>query len=817
MNTPADEWARVSETFTELVALDSSERKVRLDSLEHTDPALKAAVESLLDADVKADAELARYEFGVSDIVRAQSPASFGDIADSLRIAGTTVSHFRVLDLLASGGMGVVYRAQDLQLDRIVALKFPLPHHQLDPVVKERFLREARSAGALEHVNLCTVFEAGVSDAGVFLAMPLYPGTTLKQRLAVHARLPIDDAIGIARQICSGLAFAHAAGVIHRDLKPGNIMLLPDGTVKILDFGLARTTDVSDTKSGVTLGTVSYMSPEQIRAARADERSDLWSLGVLLYEMLTGTRPFSGEHEVSVAHAILHDEPKQPALLRKEIPAALERMILSLLQKNPALRYQKASELGADLDAMLRGASPSFQPALPSRAISWMRKQRTTLSLAAVASIAIAAALVAPRVAASFSKPTNNAEAYQHYIRGREYEVSGPMSAAESLYQKAITLDSAFALAHARLAIVYAACIAGGSRDCYRRDPRERRVRRSELIKSEAEKALKINPKLADAHLAMGLYWEQKEEPRRALAEFRLARKGLDKSGELHAAIGRSYRALGEWDHAIDELERSIELDPKDVTSMADLATTLSRLRRYRESVLYWNRYLALVPDANREWVIKGNVYLRWQGTVDTLAAIMEKLPADFTSRAFNTSVLIARIRDRPADALAALDKVRGRVPEDPSSFSSPSLLRAQVLSDIGDSARASAYFDTARVQLERVVAQRPDDYRPWITLGLAYAGLGRYSDAKRAADRSLVLMPPSRTVPAGTTAMRGAAEIFAQMPQYRHTAIDLLDRLMQMPAGREASVAFLRVDPAWKPLRSDPAFQRILATYTSQ
>jgi len=156
-------------------------------------------------------------------------------------------------------------------------------------------------------------------------------------------------------------------------------------------------------------------------------------------------------------------------------------------------------------------------------------------------------------------------------------------------------------------------------------------------------------------------------------------------------------------------------------------------------------------------------------------------------------------------------------MPEDPNSYHSPPLLRAQVLIDIGDSARARAYFDTARVQLERVVAQRPNDFRYQVALGLAYAGLGRIADAKRAADRALVLMPPSRTVPAGTTAMKGAAEILAQIPQYRGAAIDLLDRLMQMPAGREASVPLLRIDPAWKPLRNEPEFQRLLARYSRQ
>ena len=806
--TSGNSWSRVSQVFNELVGMDSGERRVRLLSLGDTDPDLRKAVESLLEADADADTRLERYDLGVSDIIRRHAASITGDPADPLRLSGTTVSHFRVLEFLASGGMGVVYRAQDLHLNRIVALKFPLPHHYLDPVMKERFLREARSAGSLEHVNLCTVFEAGESDAGVFLAMPLYSGETLKQRLAVSKTLSISDAIAIAIQISNGLAFAHAAGVVHRDLKPGNIMLLPDGTVKILDFGLARTTDVSNTKSGVTLGTVSYMAPEQVRGGRADERSDLWSVGVLLYEMITGVRPFSGEHEVSVAHTILHDDPKPPASLRRDAPPPLERTIISLLQKNPAVRYQKASDLAADLDAIRRGALPSFRaPALP-RGVAWIRKRRTPIMLAAVAVIAALAVSLAPRFAAAFNKPTENATAYQFYLRGREYEAMGPKAPAESLYKKAIALDSGFALAHARLAIVYAECIPGGSRDCFRRYTEEPNVDRTQDLKREAETALSLKPNLPDAHLAMGLYWERMEQPQRALPELLIAKKGLRSDSEVYGAIGRTYRALDQWDRAIEELKASTRINPKDVMSLAELATTFSRLRRYRESVEYWNRHLTLVPDNYQGWVILGNVYLRWLGTVDSLASIFKRLPSDFRARSITTQVLIARLQNRPADALSALDKAPPRIRR---------LLQAQVLVDMGDSSRARFYFDTARIELERLVAREPDDFQRHIDLGLAYAGLGRIADAKRSADRAMQLMPPSRTVPSGTTAMRGAAEIFAQIPQYHQNAIAILDQLMQMPAGREASVAMLRVHPDWRPLRSEPAFQALIAKYSSR
>jgi tetratricopeptide (TPR) repeat protein len=340
---------------------------------------------------------------------------------------------------------------------------------------------------------------------------------------------------------------------------------------------------------------------------------------------------------------------------------------------------------------------------------------------------------------------------------------------------------------------------------------------RVEQIRTEAEHALKQQPRLADAHFAMGLYWEKRQDPARALTEYALAEHGLGKSGDLHAAIGRAYRAQGKWNNAIDELERAIEMDPNDYLSMADLATTFSRLRRYEESAKMWNRYLALSPDANQGALIKGNVYLRWQGTVDTLSAILQAMSPELQRRSFEMRVLIARIRNRPQEALAALDELPRQVTEDPEINRPPALLRAQVYSDMGDSAKARIYYDSARVLVEKKARARPDDFRPQIVLGLAYAGLRRSRDAQRAAQRAMALMPASRDFVSGTTAMRGAAEIFAQIPEQHGAAIRLLDQLMRMPAGREASYQWLRVDPAWRPIRSDPRFLQMLARYSQQ
>ncbi|MBW3553148.1 MAG: protein kinase [Gemmatimonadetes bacterium] len=335
-------WETIQAAFDQVVELDESSRASRLAALGHTDPALRAAVESLLAADDEASARLAPLEAGFL--------SEAGTASDPLGLAGRTISHFQVLEPLGAGGMGVVYRAQDTHLGRPVALKFLLPTYNFDPAAKTRFMREGHSAAALDHPNLCTIYEVGESEDGrLFLAMALYPGETLRARLAREEALPVPDALEISRQMAQGLACAHAAGIVHRDLKPGNVMLLPDGTVKILDFGLAKARDQNVSETGVRFGTVSYMAPEQILGQAVDGRADLWAVGVVLYEMLTGRKPFGGEHEVAIAHAILHDEPVSPRTLRAEISPALEDLLLTLLQKDRAERYPATDQLLADL------------------------------------------------------------------------------------------------------------------------------------------------------------------------------------------------------------------------------------------------------------------------------------------------------------------------------------------------------------------------------------------------------------------------------------------------------------------------------------
>ena len=398
-------WTEVLSTFDEIVELSGPRRDERLAAIGDTDPDLRRSVEALLVADTDVDVRLGHLDAILGSSGSTQRPRA--GVRDPLGVVGRTVGHFRVIELLAQGGMGIVYRAEDTRLGRPVALKFPLADAHLDRRATERFLHESRLAGALDHPNLCAIYEAGETDDGhLFHAMPLYSGETLKSRLARDGALPIATVLSIGTQIGHGLSAAHKAGIVHRDLKPANVMLLPDGTVKIVDFGLARAKDLDLTTSRVALGTVAYMAPEQILGRRLDGRADLWALGTVLYEMVTGRRPFEGEEALSIAHAIVHTELVRPSAWRGDIPADVERIITTLLSKDASRRYESAEDVTAALAAIDLPPNASILPGRLRIGAPSRRPWSVRLVAAGVAATAIGAAvLLDSRGAPSTAEP----------------------------------------------------------------------------------------------------------------------------------------------------------------------------------------------------------------------------------------------------------------------------------------------------------------------------------------------------------------------------------------------------------------------------
>ncbi len=343
VSAPNTRRQRIDALLDEALELEPAARSAFLARECVDDPSLREEVEELL-SDAERSGLTGRLAGAIAS-ARLPRPAL---------APGQPIGRYEVVGTLGSGGMGIVYKALDRRLGRVVAVKLVTPRPGADDELKLRLMQEARAVAALDHPNLCTVLQIEETDDGeLFLVMPFYEGETLAKKLS-RGPLGFAEALEYGVQIADGLAHAHRAGVVHRDIKPANVVVTAEGRIKILDFGIAKLADHNLTRPGAVLGTLSYMSPEQAAGSAVDHRADLWALGIVLYEMVTGRTPFAGEAREALYLAILHREPPPMSALRPEVPALLEEIVRRLLQKSPEQRYASAAEVVAALEPLRR-------------------------------------------------------------------------------------------------------------------------------------------------------------------------------------------------------------------------------------------------------------------------------------------------------------------------------------------------------------------------------------------------------------------------------------------------------------------------------
>lgn len=517
---------------------------------------------------------------------------------DAVLPAGADVGPYRVETLLARGGTGDVYRALDTRLHRPVALKVLAQARTSDVNRVERFAHEARVTASLDHPHVVRVYDVGQSDEHVYLVAELLEGETLRDRLARSA-LPVEDALRVALEIADGLAAAHAAGLIHRDLKPDNVFLTSAGSAKVLDFGIAKLLPDSAghsgslTMTGVILGTAGYLAPEQVLGASIDARADLFALGVLLFEMLTGERAFDREHLVDALHAILHDPPADALRVREGVPADLVRLVMQLLDKDPAARPQSAREV---IEALQRIDSRGAPQSLPPPPVS----RRTPAVVLAVGLTLVAGAWGStwmrpstPVASPGASRPAPSAEAEEKFRLGRASArriTPDDLRVAVRYFEEAIALAPDYADAWAGLASAYKRMPVAAT------DPASVIFGKA---RAAAEQALALDPVNTEALSALGTvaYWHDWDYAR---AETLLTRAlALEPSHpDSHLYLAMLYDSQGRFAEALAEVRRAQAQDPQWAQLRALEGYFLNSARRYAEALRYLDTVIRDIDPA---------------------------------------------------------------------------------------------------------------------------------------------------------------------------------------------------------------------------
>jgi len=563
---------------------------------------------------------------------------------------GRRILHYEILGELGKGGMGVVYKAYDTRLDREVALKV-LPPGDSNPERRERFFREAKAASALNHPNIITIYEVITVEGMDVIVMEYVKGETL-HRIQKSGRIPVDQVLRYAIQVCEGLAKAHSTSIIHRDLKPGNIMVNEDGLVKILDFGLAKreqqallssgsgeaqTVTQSLTAPGEVLGTPSYMSPEQILGKTIDTRSDMFSFGIVLYEMLSGVRPFHQPTAVATVHDIVYSDPKPLRELCPELPEALIGIVNKVLSKAASSRCETMSEVAAHLRAVLTGAALE-ETQTASYSIAPLRRPPRKPAYAALgvllaAGIAAGAWLIPwPRVwnsgdrSAGIGTSPSDADALRRQSRVwlNDHYRPGNTDKAISALGKILALEEKNATAHAMLAEAF-----------LRKNGESPDTNWMQMWKEHAQRAAALNPQLA-ARWVHGAYLLAEGKPESAAPELRQAAE-LDPLHPVYQIyLGRLEQARKNVAEAENHIRKAVALDPNRWNSHMELGAFLYRQGRPAESAQAFERARDLAPDSPQVHHNLAGAYHHLDRNDEAASSLQRALELRPTAQAYN-------------------------------------------------------------------------------------------------------------------------------------------------------------------------------------
>jgi serine/threonine protein kinase len=586
MNQPVmDRWTTVKRIYQSALDQDPSERTTFVDEACGGDETLRREVQSLLTYATDAESFLERPAVDIATALSSEPHEA--------TLVGRTISHYQVLSLLGAGGMGEVYLARDPRLDRTVALKILPGELAADADRMQRFTREAKAASALNHPNVATIYDVGESDGISFIVMEHVEGETLLARIS--RRMTPPEVVDVAVQAADALDLAHAKGITHRDVKPANLMLTHRGVVKVLDFGVAKVARSDEgslngdwtvepvTAVGRVVGSAPYMSPEQIVGGDVDSRSDVFSLGVVIYHMATGQLPFSGSTRAEMMDHILRAAPEPMMRLNPDLPSELERITLKCLDKRTDNRYQSARELLTDLWPLKRQLDANAARAMPDVRLDLLRRSGSHPDAAAVK----------PAVAdnASITDGPRASEASELVARGWAHLRSGSffeLSDALSVFQAATAIDPTSAAAHAGLALVRVA--QGIVRDVPL-------VEAFGEAKAAALRALALDHESADAQVALGQVmffaeWDWIAAER----SFQRALAINPNHAEAYLHYGGLVEALGDLDRGFRLKLQGLECDPTSALGHVLIAVSFWNQRRYDDVIVWVNKALDRDP-----------------------------------------------------------------------------------------------------------------------------------------------------------------------------------------------------------------------------